>query len=42
MNDDCALESVLKDNARTLVLAQRNEINYIDDRHNYKIDIDLQ
>ena len=42
MNDDCALESVLKDNARTLVLAQRNEINYILIDNNYKIDIDLQ
>lgn len=42
MNDDCALESVLKDNARTLVLAQRNEINYIFIDNNYKIDIDLQ
>ena len=41
-NDDCALESVLKDNARTLVLAQRNEINYILIDNNYKIDIDLQ
>lgn len=42
MNDDCTLESVLKDNARTLVLAQRNEINYILIDNNYKIDIDLQ
>jgi len=42
MNDDCTLESVLKDNARTLALAQRNEINYILIDNNYKIDIDLQ
>ena len=42
MNDDCTLESVLKDSARTLTLAQRNEINYILIDNNYKIDIDLQ
>ncbi len=42
MNDDCTLESVLKDSARTLALAQRNEINYILIDNNYKIDIDLQ
>lgn len=40
--DDCTLESVLEDNARTLALAQKNEINYILIDHDYKIDIDLQ
>lgn len=42
MNDnDCTLESVLEDNAHTLALAQKNEINYILIDHDYKIDIDL-
>lgn len=41
-NDDCTLKSVLEDNARTLALAQKNEINYILIDHDYKLDIDLR
>ena len=42
MNDeDCTLESVLEDNAHTLALAQKNEINYILIEYDYNIDINL-
>lgn len=41
-DEECTLESVLEDNAHTLALAQKNEINYILINHDYKIDIDLQ
>ena len=42
MNDeDCTLESVLKENAHTLALAQKNEINYILIDYDYNIDINL-
>lgn len=42
INDDCTLESGLKDNARTLALAQQNTVNYILIDHDYNIDINLQ
>lgn len=42
INDDCTLKSVLEDNARTLALAKKNEINYIMIDHDYKSDIDLR
>lgn len=41
-DDDCTLESVLKDNARILELAQQNKSNFILVDHDYKIDVDLQ
>lgn len=42
MNDeDCTLESVLEDNAHTLALVQKNEINYILIEYDYNIDINL-
>lgn len=41
LNDaDCTLESVLEDNAYTLKLAQKNEVNYVLIDGEYKIDID--
>lgn len=41
-DDDCTLESVLKDNARILELAQQNKSNFILVDHDYKIEVDLQ
>lgn len=40
-DEDCTLDSVLKDNAYTLALAKENDINCIMIDHEYKIDIDL-
>ena len=37
----CTLESVLKDNAQILELAQENKVNYILIDDNYKVNIDL-
>lgn len=41
-DDDCTLESVLKDNGRILELAQQNKSNFILVDHDYKIEVDLQ
>lgn len=41
-DDDCTLEGVLEDNAHTLALARRNEIDFILIDNDYNIDIDLQ
>ena len=40
-DSDCTLESVLKENAEILKLAQENKVNYILISDKYEIDVDL-
>lgn len=40
-DEDCTLESVLKDNKQNLELAQKHNVNYIIIDETYKVDIDL-
>ena len=41
LDDDCTLESVLKDNKRNLELAKKHTVNYILIDNRYEIEIDL-
>lgn len=40
-DEDYTLEGALEENARTLALAQKNEINYILIDHDYNVDVDF-
>lgn len=41
LNDECDMDSIIKDNARFLKLAQKSNVNYVIIDDMYKINIDL-
>lgn len=42
LDDECTMETVLEDNAQSLELAKRYNVNYVLINDKYEIDIDLQ